>query len=81
MKWRAISAWPCSSALHRAIGGENLHRRAAEGDAEAQFSQGFLLISAMTPGMPMGSGGSSPEGDVGLAHRTDELPVVHMTEI
>ena len=43
--WRAMSAWPDSSALLDALGVEVVEQRAAMGDGEAQFSQGCRLVS------------------------------------
>jgi hypothetical protein len=70
MTWRGISAWPNPSALIQALGAE-VKKRAAQGDAEAQYSHGCLLVSAADgDGGFMGAGGRSPLADVGLALST-----------
>jgi len=56
--------------LFNALGLEEVKRRAAKGDGEAQFSEGFLLLGeadGMPDGMPLGAAGRSPKADVGLA--------------
>ena len=50
MKRRAISAWPHSSALLYALGAEIVERKAAEGDREAQWSQGYRLVNDVEGG-------------------------------
>jgi len=57
-------------------------RRATEGDREAQWSMGYLLLSQAGEGAgdPLGASGSSPQADVGLEFSADKFPVVHMSE-
>jgi hypothetical protein len=45
MRWRVICTWPCSWALFEALGAEVVKQRAADGEGEAQFSQGCSLLS------------------------------------
>jgi len=63
---------PDSSALFEALGIEVVEQRAAKGDEEAQFSQGYRLVSraAGAPGERLGAAGRSPLADVGFALRT-----------
>ena len=78
MTWRAISAWPDPSALLDALGAEVVKQRAARGEGEAQFSQGCLLVGeadGWVAGMPLGTGGRSPQADVGLELYTAQFPV------
>ena len=70
--WRTQAADP--AALIRALGAEVVKKRAAKGEAEAQFSLGYLLVSEADgdagfsgPGTHLGSGGRSPKADAGLA--------------
>ena len=69
MTWRAISAWPNPSVLVEALGAEVVKQRAAEGEGEAQFSQGFMLVSEADGdvGLLLGVSGRSPMADVGFA--------------
>ena len=74
MTWRAMSAWPDPSALILALEDEVLEQRAPKGEAEAQFSLGYLLVSEADgdagfsgPGTHLGPGGRSPKADAGLA--------------
>jgi len=54
-------------ALFRAVGAENVRRRAGEGDREAQWSQGIRLMSEDgVAGTALGAAGRSPKADVGL---------------
>jgi hypothetical protein len=71
LTWRAISAWPDPSALLDAVGLEVVKQRAAQGDGEAQFSQGCLLVHEAdgSTGL-LGASGRSPKSDVGLAFLT-----------
>jgi hypothetical protein len=60
-------------------------QRAANGEGEAQFSQGCLLVSAADYGNVghmglRGASGRSPMADVGLAVSTYVFRVVHLTE-
>jgi hypothetical protein len=67
--------------LFRALGPEIVKKRAAEGDREAQFSEGYRLLSAAgVAGMPPGVA-RSPQEDVGLALCTAQFPVAHQTEV
>jgi hypothetical protein len=81
MTWRTTSAWPELSALTRALGAEVVKQMAAEGDGEAQYSQGCLLASAAggNVGM-MGAGGRSPMADVGLALSIYTFRVPHRAQ-
>jgi len=58
-----------------ALGAEVVKQRAAKGDGEAQFSQGFLSVSAAGGGdeSPLGTGGRTPKADVGLASAPHSL--------
>ena len=68
--------------LFRSLGVEKVKQRAAAGDAEAQFSLGFELVSAAgVPGTPLGAGGRSSQADVGFALLADKFPVAHKTEM
>ena len=68
--------------LVRALGAGILKHRAGEGDREAQYSQGYSLMSdAGVPGTPLGAAGRSPKADVGLALCTALFPVAHPTEM
>jgi hypothetical protein len=84
--WRTQAADP--AALIRALGAEVVKKRAAKGEAEAQFSQGCQLVVAAdgaagtTMGATgrstaMGANGRSPKGDIGLELCTEQLPVSH----
>jgi len=82
MTWRAISAWPDSSALLDALGAENVKQRAAKGEVEAQFSHGCMLLceaeaeaGGWVAGTPLGRAGRSPQADVGLELCTAHFPV------
>jgi hypothetical protein len=50
-------------------------QRAAEGDMEAQFTQGYRLVSETyrPTGTTMGEGGRSPKADVGFALYTAQF--------
>jgi len=62
-------------ALIRALGGEIVRQRAAEGDREAQFSLGLGLLKAA------GTFQGSPKAEVGLALRTTGVfPVANKIE-
>jgi len=81
---RAISAWPDPSALFDALGAVIVSQRAAEGDREAQFSQGYGLMceaDIAAGATSLGAAGRSPKADVGLAHCTAHFPVAHRTEM
>jgi len=79
--WRAISAWPDPSALFRALGAEVVKQRAAQGEGEAQFSLGCLLVHEADGRVgSMGASGRSPLADVGLALSTYMFRVAHQTE-
>jgi hypothetical protein len=65
--------------LYRALGPDTLRQRAREGDREAQFSMGCVLMSGAA-GEPLGAGGRSPKADVGLALCTAQFPIAHQTE-
>jgi hypothetical protein len=64
----------------KALGLEEVKQRAAKGDGEAQFSQGFLLMgeankdAGRPDGMPLSA--SSPKADVGFAPCTEWLRLV-----
>ena len=79
MTWRAISAWPYPSALFEALGAEVVKQRAANGEGEAQFTQGCMLVSRADggDGSPLGSSGRSPQADVGLELCTALISVAH----
>jgi len=78
MTWRAISAWSYASALFEALGTEVVQQRAAQGEGEAQFSQGCLLVDRADGNAGfMGASGRSPMADVGLALFTAQYPVAH----
>ena len=67
LTWRAMSAWPESSVLYEALGVEVLKQRAANGEGEAQFSQGCFLVSRADGNAgSLGASGRSPLADVGL---------------
>jgi hypothetical protein len=66
--------------LLRALGIQRVTQKAAEGDMEAQFSQGYNLMSGAAAGGgaaggPLGAAGRSPMADVGLALRTAHFPL------
>ena len=72
--------------LYEALEAGALKEMAAKGDGEAQFSQGWLLVShadgnagLLGAGL-MGAGGRSPMADVGLALCTAQFPVADQTE-
>ena len=68
MKWRVTFARPYSLTLLAAVGAEVVEQRAANGDGEAQFSRGCLLVcEADGTASSLGGGGRSPMADVGLA--------------
>ena len=75
---RTISAWPNPSALIEALGAEVVKQKAAQGDGEAQFSQGCLLVSRAdgNVGDLLGASGRSPVADVGLAPPTYSYELV-----
>ena len=82
MTWRAIFARPDPSALLEAIDIEVVKQKAAEGDREAQFSHGYLLV--MASGGPAGEGCEEigtvdrlPKLEVGLALGTAWFSVAH----
>ena len=66
-----MSARPYASALVDALGADTVKQRAAEGDREAQWTLGYLLMNEMEgDGTPLGTAGRSPQADVGFAPRT-----------
>jgi len=68
-------------AAFGALGAENVKRMADEGDAAAQYSQGYrLLCEAGAAGMPLGMTRST-KADVGFALCTAQFPVAHQTEV
>ena len=72
---------PDPSALFEALGDETVFRMVREGDREAQWSLGISFMSeAGVVGEPLGTGGRSPEADVGLALCTARFPAAHWTE-
>jgi hypothetical protein len=79
--WRVISAWPDPLALFEALGAAVVKQRAAAGEGEAQFSQGWLLVFAADgfAGL-LGVGGRSPKADVGLAPSTYKFRVAHRAQ-
>ena len=81
MTWRALFAWPDPSALFRAVGAEIVKQRAASGDREAQFSQGYRLVKEAdgAAGTLMGAGGRSPKAEAGLALGTARFPDSHQS--
>ena len=62
--------------LVRAVGAEIVRQRARAGDREAQFSQGYKLVSDADEGVGtmLGEGGRSPKADVGFALCTAQFP-------
>jgi hypothetical protein len=62
--------------LIRAVGAEIVRQRARAGDREAQFSQGYKLVSDADEGVGtmLGEGGRSPKADVGFALCTAQFP-------
>ena len=69
--------------LFRSLGYEVVKQRAAEGEGEAQFSQGCLFIVSRADGglgTPLGGSGRSPQADVGLELCTAQFPVAHYNE-
>ena len=77
--WTTQEADP--EVLFRALGAENVKRKAAEGDGQAQFSQGSVLVClAEGNGVLMGTGGRSPMADVGSTLSTEVFAVAHWTE-
>jgi hypothetical protein len=62
-------ARPDPSALFLALGAEVVKQKAANGEGEAQFSQGCLLVSGGRDGDAgwLGASGRSPMANVGLA--------------
>ena len=82
MTCRATSVWPDPLALFDALGNEAVKRKADEGDREAQWSQGYRLMSeAEGADTPLGAAGRSPKADAGLARCTAQFPVAHNTEM
>ena len=69
--------------LFRALGAEVVKQRAAKGEGEAQFSQGFVLVNqadgdaGLLGAGDLGAGGRSPMADVGLALSTYTFRVAH----
>ena len=63
-------------ALFRVLGAENVYWKAAQGDREAQFSQGFGLVyeadgaAGETEATALGTAGSTPRADVGMVFCT-----------
>jgi len=81
MTWRATFAWPDPLALIAALGYEVVKQRAAKGDGEAQWSQGYLLVrQADGHAGGIGASGRSPVADVGLALSTFTFRLAHRTE-
>ena len=81
MTWRAIPDWPDPSVLLRALGAEIVQQRAANGEGEAQFSQGCLLVSEADGNAgSFGLGGRSPLADVGFALSTYMSRIAHRAE-
>ena len=78
--WRTQTEDP--AVLIRSLGYEVVKQRATEGEGEAQFSQGCLLVSRADGGFgtPLGGSGRSPQADVGLELCTAQFPVAHYTE-
>ena len=68
LTWRATSARPDPWVLLDALGTETVRRRASEGDGEAEWSFGYLLMSraCVVSGEPLGAAGRSPQADVGF---------------
>jgi TPR repeat protein len=55
-------------ALLRALDPQMLKQRAAAGDRDAQYSLGYMLVSAAEDvDVPLGAGGRSPQSDEGMA--------------
>jgi TPR repeat protein len=81
LTWRAIHAGPDPSALFEALGAEAVKQRAAEGEGEAQFSQGCRLVCEGDDGVSMGAGGRTPMADVGPILSTEVFQVDHRTEV
>jgi hypothetical protein len=78
--WTTQAADP--GALFVALGAENVKRKAGEGDGEAQFSEGYRLLSVNeVEGTPLGSAGRSPEADAGSALVPHSVSVAHQTEV
>jgi hypothetical protein len=66
-----VGDWTTETAdpyvLFEAVGAEIVNRRAADGDRDGQYSQGFKLVSdAEDAGSELGAAGRSPKADVGL---------------
>ena len=76
-EWTTQTANP--NDMLRALGRQTLLKRAAEGDGEAQYSLGFRSMgeAAGVAGTPIGTGGRSPEADVGCALCSAHFPVAH----
>ena len=73
---------PDPSVLFNALGGEILIHRAREGDRDAQWSQGYRLMSeAEGADTPLGAAGRSPKANAGLTRCTAQFPVAHNTEM
>ena len=85
MTGRAITAWPYSSAMFQARGSEVVKRMAGEGDREAQWGQGVLLMNAACAACGgaglLGAAATSPQAQVGLVPCTDTFLVAHHTEM
>ena len=78
--WTTQAADP--DVLRRALGSRLLKQRAGDGDRQAQFSLGYrLVIGAGTAGTPVGTAGSSPKEEVGLAPRATQFTFAHNTEL
>ena len=77
---------PAGTVHVREIGAENVKRKAAEGDREAQYSQGLRLVRDAdgSEGASLGAGGRSSKADAGLvALCTAQFPdaTSHQTEM
>ena len=84
---RPLGDWKTQAAdpwlLLNALGVEILKLRVAEGDREAQWTQGCLLRvpAGGGAGMAQGASGRSTQADAGLARCTAQFPVAHKTEM
>jgi TPR repeat protein len=57
-----------ANALFDALGPQMVKQRAAAGDRDAQYSLGYMLVSAAEDvDVPLGAGGRSPQSDEGMA--------------
>jgi hypothetical protein len=77
--WTTQAADP--SALFHALGANIVQLRAGAGDREAQFSQGYKLLSeadVAAGATSLGAAGKPPSADVGLTLCTAH-PVAHQT--